>query len=109
MQITAGVIKISKTVQGDLAFILNVLSESTIHFAQFSIVVPKKVLLVSYNGFSQKRGCVTMRNYEGTCKGICSYILVCNFFDMAFSITKFSFCGTNFKCILTWERGISKR
>ena len=33
MQISADVSKISKTVQADLTFILNVLSESSIHFA----------------------------------------------------------------------------
>ena len=33
MQITADVSKISKTVQEDLNFILNVLSESSFHFA----------------------------------------------------------------------------
>ena len=30
-------------------------------------------------------------------------------FDIAFAINKFSFCGALFKCILAWERGISKR
>ena len=34
-----------------------------------------------------------MRNYVGTCKGIFSYNLVYNFFDIAFAITKFSFCS----------------
>ena len=29
--------------------------------------------------FYRKRGCVTVRNYAGTCKGICSYNLVYNF------------------------------
>ena len=33
MQITAYLSKISETVQGDLAFILDILSESSIHFA----------------------------------------------------------------------------
>ena len=33
MQITADVSKISNTLQRDLAFILNVLSESSIHFS----------------------------------------------------------------------------
>ena len=33
MQITADVTKISKIVQADFTFILNVLSESSIHFA----------------------------------------------------------------------------
>ena len=27
-------------------------------------------------------------------------------FDIAFSITKFSFCGALFKYILAWERGM---
>ena len=39
---TADVNKIPKTVQADLTFILNVLSESSIDFAQFSTVLPKK-------------------------------------------------------------------
>ena len=42
MQITADVSEISKTVQRDLTFILNVLSESSIHFAYFLIVFAKK-------------------------------------------------------------------
>ena len=42
MKITGAVGKISKTVQRDLTFILNVLSESSIHFAYFSIVLAKK-------------------------------------------------------------------
>ena len=45
MQINADVHKISKTVQRDLSFILNVLSESRIHFS--STVLAKKMLLVS--------------------------------------------------------------
>ena len=42
MQITADVSKILKTVQRDHTLILNVLSESSIHFAKFSIVLAKK-------------------------------------------------------------------
>ena len=42
MKITADVSKISKTAQRDLTFSLNKLSESSIHFAQFSIVLAKK-------------------------------------------------------------------
>ena len=42
MQIIAGISKISKTVQRNLIFILNVLLESSIHFTQFSIVFAKK-------------------------------------------------------------------
>ena len=42
MHITADVSEISKTVQCHLNFILNVLSESSIQFIQFSIVLAKK-------------------------------------------------------------------
>ena len=42
MQITAEVSEISKTVQSDLTFILNVLSESSIYFSKFLIVFAKK-------------------------------------------------------------------
>ena len=34
----------------------------------------------TWNGFSRKRSGVTMRNYVETCKGICGYSLVYNFF-----------------------------
>ena len=43
---------VSKTVQCKLPFILNVLSESSIHFTWLSIVFAKKNV-----------GCVTVRNY----------------------------------------------
>ena len=42
MQIIADVSKFSKTVQRDLTFILNVLSESRIPFNEFFIVPAKK-------------------------------------------------------------------
>ena len=42
MQIIADVSKISKTVQVNLTFILNVLSESSIHITKLSIVLAKK-------------------------------------------------------------------
>ena len=48
-----------------------------------------------------------MRNYVETCKGICGYNLVYNFF-IPFAIKKFSFCGVLFKRILTWDGGTSK-
>ena len=48
-----------------------------------------------------------MRNYAGTCKGICCCNLVHNF-DIVFAITKFSFCGVLFTRILAWNRGFSK-
>ena len=51
-----------------------------------------------------------MRNYAETCKGICGYNLVYNFFmQLAFVITKFSFSGALFKRILACEGVISKR
>ena len=49
-----------------------------------------------------------MRNYAGTCKGICCYNLAYNVSDIAFAITKFRFCGVIFKRILAWGQGISK-
>ena len=67
--------KISKTVQRNLTFILNVLSESSIHFTQLSIIFAKKNV-----------GCVTVRNYAGTCKGICSYNLVYNILMQLFPL-----------------------
>ena len=80
MKITGAVGKISKTVQRDLTFILNALSESSIHFAYFSIVLAKKdVVSFTKNCFHGKRGCVTMRNYARTSKGIGSHNLVYNF------------------------------
>ena len=44
MQIIADVNKISKTVQPNLNFILNVLSKSSIHFTKLSIVLAKKIV-----------------------------------------------------------------
>ena len=49
-----------------------------------------------------------MRNYVETCKGICGYNLVCNFFYIPFAIKKFRFCGALFKRVLAWEGGTSK-
>ena len=59
--------------------------------------------------FYQKRGCVLKHNYAAMCRGSCSYDLVHNFFDIAFAIAKFSFCGALLKRILEWEQGISQR
>ena len=79
MQITAEVSQISKTVQRDLTFILNVYSQSSIHFTQFLIVLAKKnVVNFTLSDFYPKRDCVTMHNYAGRCKCICSYNLVYN-------------------------------
>ena len=61
----ADIIKISKTVQRKLTFILNALSESSIHFTQLSIVLPKKMLVLSHKMVRIKNEaallCVTMR------------------------------------------------
>lgn len=46
------------------------LSESSIHFVN--------VVSFKSSGFYRKRGCVTMCNYAGMCKCICSYNLVFN-------------------------------
>ena len=65
MQINADVSEILKTAQRDLFFISNVVSESSIHFAQFSIVLAKKILLVSHKmAFIEKMAallCVIMQ------------------------------------------------
>ena len=79
MQITADVSKISKTAQRNINFILNVLSEFSINFAQFSIVQLKGMLLVSHKVIFIENEAVTMRNYAGMCKDICSFNLDCNF------------------------------
>ena len=42
MKIIADVSNISKTIRTNLTFILNVLSESSIHFTKLSIVLAKK-------------------------------------------------------------------
>ena len=47
-----------------------------------------------------------MRNYAGTCKGICSYNLVYNFLIQLLPLKS---SVALFKPILAWERGISKR
>ena len=80
MQITADISEISKTVQGDVNFISSVLSESSINFAYLSIVLAKRnVFSFTWSDFYRKRGCITMHNYAGTCKDICSSNLDYNF------------------------------
>ena len=62
MEITADVIKISKTVQRDLMFIFDVLSEYGINFVSNSIfLATENVVSFTQNDFCRKRGCVTMR------------------------------------------------
>ena len=48
MQITADASKISKTVQCELTFILNVLPEYSIHLPSFQLFLLKRMLLVSH-------------------------------------------------------------
>ena len=55
MQIIADISKISRTVQRNLIFILNVLWESSIHFTELSIVLAKKNIdIFTWNGFYHK-------------------------------------------------------
>ena len=48
MHITADASEISKTVQCELTFILNVLSEYSIHLPSFQLFLLKRMLLVSH-------------------------------------------------------------
>ena len=41
--------------------------------------------------FSRKQGSVTMSNYVETCKGICGYSLVYNFFEYFLTLKSSSF------------------
>ena len=66
------------------------------------------MLLVSHKMVFLENEVAQLRNYVETCKGICGYDLVYNFFCIPLSIKKFSFCGALFKRILTWEEGTSK-
>ena len=62
IQITADVGKISRTVQRDLMFIFHKLSEYDINFVPNLIFSAVKNVSFTWNEFSQKRGCITMRN-----------------------------------------------
>ena len=67
MRITADISKISKTVQRDLTIIFNDLSESVVIFVPNLILLAlENVVNFTQKEFSQKRGCVTMRNYVET-------------------------------------------
>ena len=64
MQITADAGEISKTVQRDLMFIFDELSEFVVIFVSNLIFLAvKNVASFTQNEFSRKRDCVTMRNY----------------------------------------------
>ena len=49
-----------------------------------------------------------MRNYANTCKGICGYNLVYNFFVYFLPFKSSLFCGALSKRILAWEGGTSQ-
>ena len=89
MYIIADVNKISKTVERNLTFILNVLSESSIHFTSFQWFLLKRMLVFSHKMFFIKN--VTVCNYAGTCKGICSYNLVYNVLMQLFPLKSLVF------------------
>ena len=90
MHIIVDVNKISKTARCNLTFILTVLSESSINFTQLSIVLAKKNVGI-FTRYYQKRGCVTVLNYAGTCNGICSYNLVYNVLMQLFPLKSLVF------------------
>ena len=67
MQITAAADEILKTVQRDLMFIFDELSEFVVIFVSNSTSsAVKNVVSFTQNEFSWKRDCVTMRNYAET-------------------------------------------
>ena len=103
MHRTAGVSEISKTIQRDLTFILNFLSGSSIHFAQFSVVLAKKNI-VSFKQvvFIENDGRMVKLAKAFAAKIQCMI-------QSSVSITKFSFCGALSKRIFVWDGGISKR
>ena len=63
MQITADVGKISKTFQGDLTFIFDVLSESLFAFVSYSVLWAVENVIFTKQSFNRKLGSTTMRNY----------------------------------------------
>ena len=80
MQITADISKISESVQGDVASILNVLSETDV-FVQICLKIKNLVNLIK-TSFYWKQGCVSMCKYVETFEcnsssGECSKIRKC--------------------------------
>ena len=57
---------------------------------------------------SKKRGYSIIRSYAETCKGICGYNPVYNFFIQLLRFKSYVFCGRLFKCNLAREGVISK-
>ena len=67
-------------------------------FSCFSIILAKNnVFSFAQSDFYQKRGCVTIYNYAGACKGICSSNIVYKYLIQLFAIPKFSFCSSLIK------------
>ena len=66
MQITADISKILRTVQRDLTFTFNVLSESRIDFVSFLVFLAPENVSFARTCFYQKRISVNMRNYVET-------------------------------------------
>ena len=63
MQITADVIKISKSFQRDFTFIFDVLSESLFVFLSYSVLWAVENVIFTKERFNRKLGSTTMRNY----------------------------------------------
>ena len=64
MQITADIRKILKSVQSDLIFIYDAISELRISFVSFLVILAlENVVSFTKTCFYRKRSCVTMRNY----------------------------------------------
>ena len=67
MQITADISKILKSVQSDLTFIYDVLTESRIGFVYFLVILAlDNIVSFTKPCFYRKRSSVTMRNYVET-------------------------------------------
>ena len=67
MQITADISKILKSVQSDLTFIYDVLSELRIGFVSFLVILAlENVVSFTKTCFYRKRSSVTMHNYVET-------------------------------------------
>ena len=106
---TADISKTRKTVRSDLAFIFDLLSELITGFVSLLVsLAVENVVSFTLNGFSRKRGCVTMRNYAETCTGNAGYNFVYNFFYIAFAINKLSFCSALFKRIFPVKESFPK-
>ena len=67
MQITADIRKMLKSVQSDLIFIYDAISELRISFVSFLVILAlENVVSFTKRCFCRKRSSATMRNYEET-------------------------------------------